>query len=188
MNITNTGPALDDANRTVRDTCARLLRLLRDPNRTTEKVYALQDSLGSAVHLLTTTLVATLTGMGYKAYSYSDSHYFMLDECVYLELGKVDLGMWYELVVWSYSKPRPRVQIVGGWYDEVLPSLAAYEGAGIRLGTMGELIDCLGGITATINAYSHCVGCHYSSGDNNCGLGKLPPEVCTDRQLITTGL
>lgn len=184
--ITSNGPALDDANRTVRDTSTRLLRLLRDPNRATEEVYALQDSLGDAVYRFTTSLVATLTGMGYKAYTTSDSDYFMLDECVHVELGNTDLGMWYELIVWSLSKPRPRVQIVGGYYNDCLPPLAVYEGVGVRLGTIQELIDCLAGIAATITAYEQCANCHYSSDNYYCGLGKVPTEVCIDRQLIIT--
>lgn len=184
--ITTKGPALDEANRTVRDTASRLLRLLRDPDHSTEELYTLQDSLGDAVHHFTTSLVATLTAMGYKAYSTSDSDYFMLDECVHVELGNADLGMWYELVVWSFTKPRPRVQIVDGWYDEVLPPLSVYEEVGVRLGTVQELIECLGGIAATIDAYRQCTDCHYSSGGGHCGLGKVPATVCGDRQLIIT--
>ena len=193
------GPALDEANRTVRNTSARLLRLLRDPNRSTGEVYALQDSLGHAVHQLTTSLVATLISMGYKAYIPSDSDYFMLDECVQVVLDNEDLGLRYEIIVWSFSKPRPEVRIVSAirqpiagvpeYYDYCLPSLAIYQGAGVRLGTMQELMDCLGEITATINTYRQCTGCYWSADSYSfyCGLGKVPTQVCTDRQLTTGG-
>ena len=144
MMDTSKGPALDEANRTVRDTSAKLLRLLRDPTRSTKEVYALQDSLGNAVHTLTTSLVATLTGMGYKAYTSSDNHYFMLDECVHVVLDNADLGVWYVVIVWSYSKPRFRIQVVSAtrqpiagvpeFYDYYPPPLAIYQGAGVMQG------------------------------------------------------
>lgn len=179
------GPALDEANRTVRDISARLRRYIRNPNSNNKELYALQDRLGDAVYHLTTLLVTTLRGMGYKAYTSSDSHYLMIDEYVHVELGNADLGMWYELVVWSFSKPRFRVQIVGGWYDEVIPPLTIYERAGITLDTMQELLDSLGSIRATIDAHAACVGCYYSSEGGHCGLGKVPIAICNDRQLTT---
>jgi hypothetical protein len=183
--ITSSGPTLDEANRTVRDTSARLLRLLRDPNRDRTQVYDLQDRLGDKVHRFTGTLVYTLIVLGYKAYISSKSRYLVLDEKVYVELGNDDLSNWYTVEVWSFTKPRPRVRIVGGYYDGVLPPLTVYEGAGVRLGSMQELIDCLAGIAATIDAYRQCTGCHYSSGGGHCGLGRVPAQVCIDRQLST---
>lgn len=180
------GPALDKANRTVRDSRASLLRLLRNPNRDKVDVYALQDKVEDAVQQYTTLLVDTLTAMGYKAYTSSDSHYPMIDECVHVDLGDADLGLLYDLIVWSYSKPRFRVRIVGGWYYEVIPPLTMYDGEGITLGTMQELLNTLGSISTTIYAYKRCNGCYYSTDNYYCGLGKVPTEVCSDR-LLTTG-
>lgn len=60
-------------------------------------------------------------------------------------------------------------------------------GAGVIVGSIQGLVDCLGKVAATIDAYRQCSGCYYSSNEAlHCGLGMVPTEVCTDRQLLIT--
>lgn len=127
---TNKGPALDQANRIVRDTTAKLLRLLRNPNRDSGAVYRLQDRLRDMEHRFSGTFMYTLIDLGYKAYISSEIRHLVLDERVHVEIGNTALDSWYTLEVWSFSKPRFRVRIEGGYYDQCLPPLRIYEGGG----------------------------------------------------------
>lgn len=162
-----------------KDTCSARY-YMRPATKDYEKYQVVEKRLRGKVSTFTSLLIDTLKGLGYSAHSSSETNYLMLDDEVVVDIG------YYSFDIWSFNNVKYFIR-VNDYNHDILPTLLPYdhEGDGVSMYCTQTAFDTLATITATIEAYGQCEGCHYSAESGNyCGLGIVPTGVCSHRKEL----